>query len=64
MTAAPLLQRGDPTLQFHFPDGGRLGVSEAATVLELKNVSYTYPGSTEPVLQGLDLALTARCGDP
>jgi len=61
MSAAPLLQRDDPSLQFHFPEAAPLGVSKECTVLEFKNVSFCYPGAAEPVLQGIDLAFTAKC---
>lgn len=60
MTAAPLMQRGDPALKFGFLDPGPLGVAEDMPLLELCNVNFCYPGSDEAVLESVDFSVSSR----
>merc|ERR1712061_793101 len=57
MTAAPLIQRGDPVLSFSFSAAEPLGIAEDVPVLQLCNVGHHYQGCDDAVLQDVDLAV-------
>lgn len=57
MTAAPLLHGRDPGLRFGFTAGDGLRIAEGTPLLQLRNVSYTYPGSIDPALVDVDLSI-------
>ena len=58
MTAAPLLQRQDPSLRFGFATGDGLRISKGTPLLQVKSVTYQYPNSTEPALKDVDLSIS------
>ena len=61
MSAAPLVQRGDPSVRFTFTEAAPLGVSEHMTVMEFRKLHFRYPGCEEHIFSNVSLSFTARC---
>merc|ERR1719499_1301637 len=61
LMAAPLLQKGDPTLKFQFGDVSNLGVVDGVSILQLHEAGFTYPGQSTPTLAGVNLSVPAKC---
>jgi len=59
LMAAPLLQKSDPTLKFHFGDVGHLGVVDGVPILQLQEAGFSYPGQRTPTLAGVNLSVAA-----
>ena len=59
LTAAPLLQRQDPSLSFGFATDDGLRIAKGASLLQLKAASFTYPKCSEPTLCAVDLSISA-----
>jgi ATPase subunit of ABC transporter with duplicated ATPase domains len=60
MTAAPLLQRGDPALRFAFEATDPLELGEDEYLFELHGLSYAPPGG-QAVLHNVDLRIAENC---
>lgn len=58
MSAAPFLQRHDPSLRFGFATGDGLRISKGTPLLQVKAVTYEYPGA-EVALKNVDLSISA-----
>ena len=57
LTAAPLLQAQDPSLRFGFATADGLRVAKGTSLLQVKEVTYSYPESKEVVLKEVDLSI-------
>ena len=58
MSAAPFLQRHDPSLRFGFATGDGLRISKGTPLLQVKAVTYEYPGA-DVALKNVDLSISA-----
>jgi len=61
MTAAPILSRGDPALQFGFEAEEPMELREDEYLLELHDVGYRAPGCEEAVLVNINLNIAENC---
>jgi len=62
MVGASLLPKSAPELKWGFGDSAPLGLSDDAPLLELRSVSFAYPGGGQPTLfSGVELSLGSRC---
>ncbi len=58
MSAAPFLQRHDPSLRFGFATGDGLRISKGTPLLQVKAVTYEYPAA-DVALKNVDLSISA-----
>jgi ATPase subunit of ABC transporter with duplicated ATPase domains len=61
MTAAPIVRRADPSFQFEFQAAAPLSLPEAISILELRDVSFSYSGNDETIVQNVDFSVAACC---
>merc|ERR1719316_94046 len=61
MTAAPIIQRSDPTLKFEFRAATALGLPKDTPMLEVCDVSFSYGADQTTVVQGIDMSVAEHC---
>jgi len=61
MTAAPIIQRDDPSFQLRFEAAHPIGLPKDIPMLELCGVSFSYSASKEVVVQDVDFSVVEHC---
>lgn len=60
LAAAPVFQKTDPFVRFCFAAPGDAGVSADMPIVQFRNVRFAYPGEHEPVLDNVEVSISAR----
>lgn len=61
MSAAPIVRRTDPTVQFEFQAALPLGLPKDIPMLELRDVGYFYSGAAAAAVQNIDFPIVEHC---